>query len=142
VIGSSLAFKRQLPGYRQSVAVSLQLESGPDAAVRARDEVRQLLRDRVDDELLLDLQLIVSELVTNAVRYSPGPEIRVSLAPAEDGSIRGEVEDGGSGDIAIRKNADHSGGFGLRIVDAVATSWGVYEGSTHVWFEIAPRDSD
>jgi two-component sensor histidine kinase len=118
----------------------LGLKSGRDTAIRARDEVRRLLRGRVDNELLLDLQLIVSELVANSLRYGPGGEIQVDLALAHDGSIRGEVADGGSGEVAIREDADHGGGFGLRIVDAVASCWGVYDGSTDVWFEIAHRD--
>jgi two-component sensor histidine kinase len=118
----------------------LELESGPDAAIRARDEVRRLLGGRIDAELLLDLLLVVSELVTNSLRYGPGGEIQVDLALADDGSIRGEIADRGSGEVAIRQNADHGGGFGLRIVDAVATRWGVHDGSTHVWFEIAHGD--
>ena len=122
--------------------MKLKLESGPDAAHRARDEIRDGFRDRVGDGALLDLQLIVSELVTNSARYGPGEEIEVELALAEDGSIRGWVEDRGSGEVAIRRKADGSGGFGLRIIDAVASSWGVHEGSTHVWFEIDPDGHD
>jgi two-component sensor histidine kinase len=120
----------------------LKLESGADAAHRARDEIRDRFGGRVGDGVLLDLQLIVSELVTNSLRYGPGGEIEVELALAEDGSIRGEVEDRGSGEVAVRRNTDGSGGFGLRIVDAVATSWGVYAGSTHVWFEVDPGGHD
>ena len=29
------------------------------------------------------------------------------------------------------------GGWGLYLLDRVARRWGVHEGSTHVWFEIA-----
>jgi two-component sensor histidine kinase len=118
----------------------LNLESGPDAAHQARDQIRDRFRGRVDEEGLLDLQLIVSELVTNSLRYGPGEEIEVDIAMADDGSIRGEVEDRGRGRVAVREIADGRGGFGLRIVDAVASSWGVYEGSTHVWFRIDPGD--
>jgi hypothetical protein len=28
------------------------------------------------------------------------------------------------------------GGWGLSIVDALASRWGVHEGTTHVWFEL------
>ena len=118
------------------MGIRLELEPGPEAGHQARDEVRDLLRDRVDDGLLIDLQLIVSELVTNSVRYGPGEIIEIEIAVAESGSITGEVEDHGTGELAMREITDEGGGFGLRIVDALASRWGVYEGSTHVWFEL------
>jgi two-component sensor histidine kinase len=118
------------------MGIRLQLEPRPEAERRARDELGHHLRDRVDGGLLLDLQLIISELVTNSLRYGPGGPIEVEIAVTEDGSITGEVEDHGRGEVAMREIADESGGFGLRIVDALANRWGVYEGSTHVWFEL------
>jgi two-component sensor histidine kinase len=118
------------------MGVRLELEPGPEAGHQTRDRVRYLLRDRVDDGLLIDLQLIVSELVTNSVRYGPGQTIEVEIAVAESGSITGEVEDHGRGEVAMRETTDDPGGFGLRIVDALASRWGVCEGSTRVWFEL------
>jgi anti-sigma regulatory factor (Ser/Thr protein kinase) len=119
------------------MAIRLELEPGPEAGHQARDEVRDLLRDRVENGLLTDLQLIVSELVTNSVRYGPGETIEVEIAVAEDGSITGEVEDHGRGEVAIREITAEGGGFGLRIVDALASRWAVCEGSTRVWFELS-----
>jgi two-component sensor histidine kinase len=118
------------------MGIRLELEPGPEAGHRTRDRVRDLLRDRVDDGLLIDLQLIVSELVTNSVRYGPGETIEVEIAVAESGSITGEVEDHGGGEVAMREITDDGGGFGLRIVDALASRWGIHEGSTQVWFEL------
>jgi two-component sensor histidine kinase len=120
------------------MGIRLELEPKPEAGYQARDEVGDLLRDQVDDGVLIDLQLIVSELVTNSLRYGPGEAIEVNIAVTEDGSIRGEVADHGRGEIAIREIAGEGGGFGLRIVDALASRWGVCEGSTHVWFELSP----
>ncbi|HEX3325863.1 MAG TPA: ATP-binding protein [Actinomycetota bacterium] len=119
------------------MGITLELEPGPEAAHQARDEVRYHLRDRVENGLLTDLQLIVSELVTNSVRYGRGETIEVEIAVAEDGSIIGEVEDHGRGEVAMREITDQGGGFGLRIVDALASRWGVCEGSTQVWFELS-----
>ena len=119
------------------MGVKLELEPGPEAGRQARDEVRDRLRNRVDDGLLTDLQLVVSELVTNSVRYGPGETIEVEIAVSEDGSITGEVEDHGTGEVAMREITDEGGGFGLRIVDALASRWGVRDGSTHVWFELS-----
>ena len=117
--------------------IRLELEPGPEAGHQARAEIRDRLRDRVDDGLLVDFQVIVSELVTNSLRYGPGETIEVEIAVTEDGSITGEVEDHGRGEIAMREIADEGGGFGLRIVDALASRWGVCEGSSHVWFELS-----
>lgn len=118
------------------MGITLELEPGPEAGHQARDELGYLLRDQVDDGLLTDLQLIVSELVTNSVRYGPGETIEVELAVAEGGSITGEVEDHGRGEVAMREITDEGGGFGLRIVDALASRWGVRKGSAQVWFEL------
>ncbi len=35
--------------------------------------------------------------------------------------------------------SDEAGGWGLHLVETLAESWGVREGSTHVWFELAQR---
>lgn len=118
------------------MGIRLELEPGPEAGHQARDEVRARLRNRVDDGLLVDLQLIVSELVTNSLRYGPGEKIEVEIAVTEDGAITGEVKDHGGGEIMMRETADEGGGFGLRIVDALASRWGVC-GRTHVWFELS-----
>jgi len=119
------------------MGIRLELEPGPKAGHQARNEIRGRLRDRVDDGLLIDLQLIVSELVTNSLRYGPGETIEVEIAVTEDGAITGEVEDHGRGEVAMREITDEGGGFGLRIVNALASRWGVCEGSTHVWFELS-----
>jgi two-component sensor histidine kinase len=119
------------------MGIRLELEPGPEAGHQACDEVRDRLRDRVDDSLLGDLQLIVSELVTNSVRYGSGETLEVEIAVTEDGSITGGVEDHGRGEVAMREITDYGGGFGLRIVDALASRWGVCEGTTHVWFELS-----
>jgi hypothetical protein len=54
--------------------------------------------------------------------------------------VSGEVVDHGDGTVAIRAagvdESGREGGMGLPIVDAVTTAWGVYTGSTHVWFLI------
>jgi anti-sigma regulatory factor (Ser/Thr protein kinase) len=81
--------------------------------------------------------LVASELVTNAYKYGQGMiELRVAL-PGD--CIRIEVIDEGHGQVpAVREQpADETGGWGLQIVDRVARQWGVFEGTTHVWAELA-----
>lgn len=80
--------------------------------------------------------LISSELVTNALRHGEGQiELRVKLL--ED-RLRIEVVDEGEGGApAVCEEASDRGGWGLRIVDQLALGWGVREGATHVWADLA-----
>jgi anti-sigma regulatory factor (Ser/Thr protein kinase) len=92
--------------------------------------------------LLQDLQLVVSELVTNSVKFGPRRPITLSLGVEQDGVVRGEVIDRGDGASAkpeMFPEPSVVGGWGLYLVDQVARRWGVREGSTHVWFELAQR---
>lgn len=117
--------------------MSLELDSQLEAGQRAR----QVLAERVRDELPLDvfdaLLTVVTELVNNSVQHGPGEPIQVQIAVHDDGSVRGEVEDQGDAEIAVREMSDQSGGLGLLIVTALTDRWAVYEGSTTVWFEMA-----
>jgi hypothetical protein len=56
-----------------------------------------------------------------------------------DDTIRGEVADQGNPAAAIPeiREASEKGGHGLEVVDKLTSRWAVYEGSTHVWFEMA-----
>jgi hypothetical protein len=49
-----------------------------------------------------------------------------------------EISDRGEGFERARheRAPDAIGGFGLNIVDAVASRWGIHQGNSHVWFEI------
>ncbi len=96
------------------------------------------LEGAVDDDVRPDVMLLVSELVTNSVKYGPGRPIRVDVETDGSRRVRGEVVDEGDGAglvAAAAPDDDEPGGRGLRIVDQVAR-WGVREGSTHVWFEL------
>ena len=120
--------------------LELHLQPTKDAPARARAALRDLELPR---RALDDLKLVVSELVTNAVRYGPGDR-PVQLRLAIDGDVvRGEVVDQGDGEeakIEIRESSpDEPGGRGLKLVDRLAERWGVHEGSTHVWFELRAR---
>jgi len=106
-----------------------------DSVADARWHVRKALGSQTDPGTLGDVELVVSELVTNALRHGPGKLITLRLA-AGDGSICGEVVDNGQGVVAMsdegRGPAD--GGMGLRIVDELTSEWGVRPGPTQVWF--------
>ena len=122
-----------------STELTLRLNPGPEAIPAARRALDGLV-GLVDRTVWEDLRLLVTELVTNGVRHSSerGP-VCVSVT-VEEGKVRVEVTDSGRGFSPSRApmpHADGSGGWGLQLVDRVATSWGVtVNGTTCVWFEL------
>jgi len=115
---------------------------------RAPGEARQFVRKHLEgDARLEDAVLVVSELVTNAVRHSASADagaITVTLAGLP-GGVRIEVTDQGSPDpgpvIPPPRPAWElaESGQGLRLVaEAAAGRWGHYRTRTGraVWAEI------
>jgi serine/threonine-protein kinase RsbW len=100
-------------------------------------QARHLVRDFVPPERVDDATLLVSELVTNAVKYGPEETIRLIIEQAA-GRTRFTVHDRGGGPLPEMRAEDDPapGGHGLRLVDALADRWGVERGSTRVWFEL------
>jgi anti-sigma regulatory factor (Ser/Thr protein kinase) len=120
---------------------SFQFPPAEDAPAQARASL-EVFDQILAPEVLEDLQLVVSELVTNSVKFGPKRSITLSLQIAPDGNVRGEVIDQGDGErakVEMTPEPSLDGGWGLHLVDRVANTWGVYEGSTHVWFEVGPR---
>ena len=121
-------------------AIELSLPPAPTAATRARSEVTARLASRVDPRPLEDVRLLVTELITNALRHgSLRAGDRVSLRAAVDGDVvRIEVRDPGrDGDVAPRKPGLTGGGYGLQLVKLLARRWGVErDGGTLVWCEV------
>ena len=92
-------------------------------------------------------RLLVSELVTNAVRHVPAKDgDEISLVVEREGDrLRVEVADRGPG-FAPQPRADTkdaSSGWGLHILAKLAARWGVEtDRGARVWFELeAPRPS-
>ena len=113
----------------------------PTTAKAAGAARRTLVAEGLDPDLDHTVCLLVSELVTNAVRHSgQGPESRIVLAARlHPNHARIEVRDGGPGfDPDVRHDTS---GFGLRMLDALASRWGVDrdDSGTRVWFEVDRR---
>jgi anti-sigma regulatory factor (Ser/Thr protein kinase) len=115
----------------------------PEAVPAARHALAELDSD-VDPETRNKLELLTSELVTNAVRHGasdPHESILVS-AQRVDGAIHVEVCDEGGGRFDRRPEPGdplEPGGNGLLLVDSLADRWGVKPGEpTCVWFEAEP----
>lgn len=105
---------------------------------RARRIAANTLRSWGSDVDLPDTELIVSELVTNALLHGRGG-IWMRLS-CDRRRIRVEVIDEGGTDESPRlvDNADNAdiGGRGLHLVDALADRWGADdEQATRVWAE-------
>jgi anti-sigma regulatory factor (Ser/Thr protein kinase) len=81
-----------------------------------------------------DAGLMVSELVTNALRHGDGI-VTVRIAAGPD-ALRVEVTDEGHGTVGIAPAGSAAGGWGLRIVDELSDGWGAGAGSTRVWFRV------
>jgi signal transduction histidine kinase len=119
----------------------LVLSPNRGAGFRAREAVRQRFRI-LAEATRRDLVAVVTELVNNAVEHGPRKPITVTVVIGVD-SIRGEVADQGNPAAAIpriRKRTGSNRG-GLALIDKLTSRWAVYEGSTHVWFEM-PLDPD
>ena len=119
---------------------SFQFPPAEDAPAQARAAL-EVFDQILAPDVLEDLQLVVSELVTNSVKFGPSRPITLALSIGDGGIVQGEVIDQGDGErakveMSIEPTVD--GGWGLHLVDQVAMRWGVREGSTHVWFEIGP----
>ncbi len=123
-----------------STELDLRLTPGPEAIPAARKALDGL-SDLLERPVWEDLRLLVTELVTNGVRHgsSRGP-VTMSVA-VDDGRVRVEVSDHGRGFTppqAPMPRDDGTGGWGLQLVDRVATRWGVkIADNTCVWFELA-----
>jgi len=86
-----------------------------------------------------DAELLLSELVSNAVKYGGDGQVTLHLGRMEH-RFRAEVVDQGDGFVPTPRDRDDlrtPGGWGLPLVDTLSDRWGAHRGSTHVWFEIA-----
>ena len=127
-------------------SVALELEGGTKAIALARHGVVDALGAVLAEEERTDLELLVSELVTNAVRHggmaSPDDVITVHAEVLRD-RLRLEVRDAGPGfERATPRPRDldrGGGGLGLVLLDRLAERWGVdgADGEVCVWAEFA-----
>jgi anti-sigma regulatory factor (Ser/Thr protein kinase) len=107
------------------------------APARARRAIAEL-QGHVDPALLPDVTLLVSELVTNSVKYGGPGTVAVRATSSHRGHVRVEVLDDGEGFLPgprLRRLSD-PGGWGLHLVQQLTDRWGVLDDEGHVWFEI------
>jgi anti-sigma regulatory factor (Ser/Thr protein kinase) len=113
--------------------LTMDLPRSPESARRARQPVNTRTK-ALDPQQRTDAALMVSELVTNALRHGVGTiSLRIDVEPR---GVRIEVSDQGNVALSPSPTPGAHGGWGLRIVEQLADDWGIREGSTRVWFRL------
>ena len=116
------------------------LARDPDSAAEARRALGEV-SDHLTPRRLEDAQLLVSELVTNAIRHAGLDEADTIKLVVETGdrALRIEVCDSGRGFEISEPEPDPTrpSGWGLYLVRELSDRWGVDRGGqTRVWFEL------
>jgi anti-sigma regulatory factor (Ser/Thr protein kinase) len=117
---------------------SFMLEPAPQAVAEARERMMALAEPFVDHPRLADLRLVISEVITNAVRHGGDGDLLVAVTPKPE-FLCVQVTDTGDG-FAPRPRAyapDEDGGFGLFLIERLTRRWGLTreDSNTRVWFE-------
>jgi anti-sigma regulatory factor (Ser/Thr protein kinase) len=116
------------------------LPHDPTGPSQARDVINHVLGG-LPHRIVEIARLLVSELVTNAVQHThPGPEGDIGLLViVHDENVHVEVSDAGGSSRPAERPLGGDGGYGLRLVHDLSTSWGVRRtaGGQSVWFELA-----
>jgi two-component sensor histidine kinase len=122
--------------------MDLDLDIAPDltAPAQARHAVAAL-GDHLDTDVVSDIVLLVSELVSNSVKYGDGT-IGVRVRTLGRRQVVVEVTDEGGGFERQFRPASRceAGGYGLRLVDRLSDNCGVHGDTAHIWFEIDRSD--
>jgi anti-sigma regulatory factor (Ser/Thr protein kinase) len=122
------------------VKYQVELARDPDSAAEARRALGEV-SDHLSPRRLEDAQLLVSELVTNAIRHAGLADdavIKLVVMTAED-ALRIEVCDSGQGFEMAEPEPDPArpSGWGLYLVRELSDRWGVERNDeTRVWFEL------
>jgi anti-sigma regulatory factor (Ser/Thr protein kinase) len=123
-------------------SISIELPATVYAPARAREAVREAAQHAaVCEDDRWRAELIVTELVTNAVRHGPGGPVEIAIEVG-GACLRGEVADPGPGfprfEVVTHRGIGE-GGRGLYLVDVLSDSWGLSEDSSRVWFEVCAQ---
>jgi anti-sigma regulatory factor (Ser/Thr protein kinase) len=115
------------------------LPTHPSSVSEARRRVVEMAETRMDDSRLAELQLVLSEVVSNAIRHGSSTEpVMLAITPKEE-FLCVQVTDAGSG-LAPRPRAtvpDENGGWGFFLIEYMTRRWGMTRENrrTRVWFE-------
>jgi anti-sigma regulatory factor (Ser/Thr protein kinase) len=119
------------------MTIDVELPSTSSAPARARGALDRM-EGRIAPDCMRDVRLLVSELVTNAVRHAGGDAVRLVVA-LKGTRLRIEVHDPGRGFVLEPPPDDplRASGWGLVLVEELADRWGIdHDPRTRVWFEM------
>jgi anti-sigma regulatory factor (Ser/Thr protein kinase) len=123
------------------VAIDLTLPARPEMLSEARVALDRL-QDTAPKELLDNVRLMVSELLSNSMKHAKldsGDTIELHVS-TEQGQVRVEVVDAGPGFAPGQSTPSmyQDSGWGLFLVEQLSDRWGVEQigQATTVWFEI------
>jgi anti-sigma regulatory factor (Ser/Thr protein kinase) len=137
VVGSRPRGRRRF----EEASVEFTLPATTSAASQARETVRGVLTGWGIDGEADTATLLVSELVTNAVRHA-GTTLGITMTRETD-YLRVAVSDGAvsTWPKLVEPTVDDEGGRGLWLVDRLARAWGTSSGTDGkaVWFELDLR---
>jgi anti-sigma regulatory factor (Ser/Thr protein kinase) len=123
--------------------IELRLRPDGHAPGEARRSL-EALRPRLDDALVDEAELLVSELVSNCVRHADlDRRDSIELRVRGTGSrLHVDVTDPGSGfDPQDVSPPNSGGGWGLWLLERMAVRWGVERDEvTRVWFELERKE--
>jgi anti-sigma regulatory factor (Ser/Thr protein kinase) len=120
------------------LVLSIPLEHSAASPAIARARTEEFVSGWASDALLADLQLMVSELVTNAVLHGE-PDVLFRVFVDARARVRIEVHDGSAAPPMVRTARQQgTSGRGLQLIDAISATWGSRRlpAGKVVWFEV------
>jgi anti-sigma regulatory factor (Ser/Thr protein kinase) len=127
----------------QLLLPDIRVKGGPFAPAEVRSHLERELADELEQERLAEVRLLATELVSNSVRHGGvGSDGWVTAGVALDSEkVRVEIRDSSLHGKPVPRSPDYEGdggGFGLLLLDQIASAWGVErDRGLCVWFELA-----
>jgi anti-sigma regulatory factor (Ser/Thr protein kinase) len=125
-----------------AIEIRRELPVSPEAAALARQALDGWLTDLVGDETAQTVRVAASELIDNVVRHAAlaKTDVMTLAGIATEDIVRIEIEQASSAAsarIVPVSERGEGGGYGLQIVDALTSKWGIRQGRPGaVWFEV------
>jgi hypothetical protein len=122
-----------------SDTLSIQMPVKPESAAWAREALGEF-HEKLDRSSFIDLQLMVSELVADAIHAEPGDEHEIAVrVDVRDRRIHVEVEEGAIA-YRLRSRRPEPGepGWGTYLIGVLADRWGIHHQGErgYVWLEM------
>jgi anti-sigma regulatory factor (Ser/Thr protein kinase) len=125
----------------EAIAKRWELMRGDHASRVARQHIQRVLAPVARPAIVEDAALLTSELVSNVMRHTTGPCVLTLRFDHRDECVEIGVTDWAPElHLRLGRRLPHTvGGFGLNVVDQLASRWGstLHTDSKTVWFQLA-----